>query len=332
MSTIGLQAGFQGFQRPQGGFGQRAVIAGREENSLVSALNINRASPLDARAGVSAPRDAVSVQISARTAASEPKNYTNVGKLEPSAPNVRAQQPRGGDAARGGDVGRPDAFSGTFKGDTLFLDQGAALQFRDNGEVSAYLAGPDGGVVRGSGTINEDGELSLTFENGQSFTSRLERNGDSATLSDIRYEGQAPVISGLSDGKNAVFDGISLEATGDGTFDVTIESPNGQTIRGSLVQTEDGQFIAQLDNGQTYGGTLSFADGKATLTNLELLKNDAPGQGEAGAVAQPQVSREPVAPREPSVAAYSPQGAAVLSREVALSEALSPTGSLNIAA
>ena len=257
----------------RGTFGART-----QADSLKDSLNINRQSvaernaertPEAQRPEVQRPEPAAPLYDNTARLTEQP----DLIRTDADATTKRAIEPSKGP----GLADLPTEFQGEFKGNAfVFDDRAAALIFGENGEVTAIFAGEGGTSVRGTGSINDEGKIELTFDNGQKFSAQLNRSGDRGTISDIQYNGQNRVFDGVTDGKNFAFSGIYLEAREDGQFDVTLNGPDGEIINGVLNKDENGNFIAKLDNGETYGGTITSRGKEAFLTNLELLERKVP--------------------------------------------------------
>ena len=89
---------------------------------------------------------------------------------------------------------------GVFAGDTAYFG-GFDITFGKEGSVSVELHAPDGRKVRGTGTINDKGEITVRFDDpktgfdGATYTAVFSRDGkDSgkARLSDVRFLGNLP--------------------------------------------------------------------------------------------------------------------------------------------
>lgn len=80
---------------------------------------------------------------------------------------------------------QPRSYEGVATGNTVVFD-GVTLKLDKEGRVEALIKAPDGSEIRGKGTRESDGRLTVKLDNGQAYQANLAIVGSKAVLSDLK--------------------------------------------------------------------------------------------------------------------------------------------------
>ena len=178
-------------------------------------------------------------------------------------------------------------YKGTYR-DGYALFDAVALKVSDDGEVEGTLYLPDGNTLQGSGSRDADGTLRIEFEDGNRYEGNLEIKGSSATITDLKYLGNAvpaaepeavesPEFYGVARDGVVAFDGMLMKLDGNGGVEMDVFAGPDQRMRGEGTLDASGNLNVRLENGDVYKAKLAVSGESARLSDVEFVGGEREG-------------------------------------------------------